>query len=236
MTRTEHREANHLEDDGGIREIIQSARIMPISDNERSSHGQMAPLDVPQQLWGRPGWSQFHGPIKNTTNESTASKRKLEDAAVDAEDEEKQPRKKTVRRTLAFVDCTNSEPRDLDDYKYVEVDDSDEDDEPLIDRYRATSPTTASSLAVQSPLKMRSENPDGPLMPSMGYLNELGVGADALPKQPFGSSSYATPGHDTIDQAYRRLPIAQLLNEDLTAAEGHQLEDQGLLREILRRL
>lgn len=58
MTRSEHQDAKHLEDDGGIRHIIQSARIMPISDEEASARGQVAPLEVTQRLWAREGWKE----------------------------------------------------------------------------------------------------------------------------------------------------------------------------------
>ena len=53
--------AKVLEDDGGIREIIQNARLLPIRDEERVGYGQMAPLEVAQQLWGRPGWHESVG-------------------------------------------------------------------------------------------------------------------------------------------------------------------------------
>lgn len=54
MTRAEHADATKLEDDGGIQEIIQSARLLDVGPDEN----QMAPLDIPQQLWGREGWRE----------------------------------------------------------------------------------------------------------------------------------------------------------------------------------
>jgi hypothetical protein len=57
MTNLEHH-VSHLEDDYGMREIIQGASIIPVMDHERSGPGQMAPLDEPQRLWGRPGWRE----------------------------------------------------------------------------------------------------------------------------------------------------------------------------------
>jgi hypothetical protein len=57
MTSAEHIEAKTLEDDGGIREIIQSARCLSIAREEVETSCAMAPLDYPEQLWGRPGWS-----------------------------------------------------------------------------------------------------------------------------------------------------------------------------------
>lgn len=57
MTNLEHH-VSHLEDDYGMREIIQDARIIPVLEKERAGYGEMAPLDVPQRLWGRPGWQE----------------------------------------------------------------------------------------------------------------------------------------------------------------------------------
>ncbi|KAM0706409.1 hypothetical protein Q7P35_005735 [Cladosporium inversicolor] len=58
MTNLEHH-VSHLEDDYGMREIIQGASIIPVMEHETSGSGQMAPLDVPQRLWGRAGWREF---------------------------------------------------------------------------------------------------------------------------------------------------------------------------------
>lgn len=59
MTKAEHDSAKVLEDDGGIREIIQSARVMSLSAEDRAGGtGQMAPLmHGPEKLWARPGWN-----------------------------------------------------------------------------------------------------------------------------------------------------------------------------------
>jgi hypothetical protein len=54
MTSAEHNNAKVLEDDGGIREIIQNAHVLPITHQEQHGSGRMAPLDEPQQLWGLP--------------------------------------------------------------------------------------------------------------------------------------------------------------------------------------
>ncbi|KAK8248353.1 SNF2 family helicase-like protein [Phyllosticta capitalensis] len=55
MTRSEHLEAKTLEDDVQITDIIQNAKLLPISPEEATGEGQMAPLRVPQQIFGRPG-------------------------------------------------------------------------------------------------------------------------------------------------------------------------------------
>jgi hypothetical protein len=62
MTRAEHLDAKVLEDDGGIREIIQSARMLPLADTETGpGPGQMAPFmqGRSERLWCRPGWKEF---------------------------------------------------------------------------------------------------------------------------------------------------------------------------------
>jgi hypothetical protein len=55
MTAAEHH-VSHLEDDDGMREIIQGARLMSVEDHESSGKGQMAPFEIPQRLWARQGW------------------------------------------------------------------------------------------------------------------------------------------------------------------------------------
>nr|POE56182.1 putative atp-dependent helicase c17a2.12 [Quercus suber] len=55
MTRAEHADASKLEDDGGIREIIQSAQLLPIDLDE----SRIARVETPQRLWGRDGWRDF---------------------------------------------------------------------------------------------------------------------------------------------------------------------------------
>ncbi|EME49804.1 hypothetical protein DOTSEDRAFT_68558 [Dothistroma septosporum NZE10] len=55
MTADEHREAKILDDDSGIKEIIRSARLIPLSPEERSGAAMIAPMAERQQLWGRPG-------------------------------------------------------------------------------------------------------------------------------------------------------------------------------------
>ena len=56
MTRDEHgRAAKSLTDDWGMAQIIQNARCLPISEDEMTGLGQMAKLDIRQQIFGRPG-------------------------------------------------------------------------------------------------------------------------------------------------------------------------------------
>lgn len=56
MTRYEHMQASKfLEDDITITRIIQQARLLPLHKSEREGKEQMAALNVPQQIFGRPG-------------------------------------------------------------------------------------------------------------------------------------------------------------------------------------
>ncbi|KAF2211524.1 hypothetical protein CERZMDRAFT_43371 [Cercospora zeae-maydis SCOH1-5] len=60
MTKAEHLDAKALEDDGGIRAIIQNARLLPLTDDEKEPGlAQMAPLDKAERLWCRPGWMEI---------------------------------------------------------------------------------------------------------------------------------------------------------------------------------
>lgn len=81
MTRDEHREAKMLDDDGGIREIIQNAKLLPISDEEREGNGQVAFLEEAQQLWSRPGWATWKSD-KSTIRTNRLGKRKAEEVTV----------------------------------------------------------------------------------------------------------------------------------------------------------
>lgn len=59
MTQTEHQDAKALEDDGGIRDIIQSATPLPVEEGEAEPGvAQMAPLSQPERLWCRAGWRE----------------------------------------------------------------------------------------------------------------------------------------------------------------------------------
>ncbi|KAI5370373.1 Putative helicase, P-loop containing nucleoside triphosphate hydrolase [Septoria linicola] len=60
MTKAEHLDAKVLEDDGGIRAIIQGARLLALSEEEmQPGLGQMARLEKTEPLWCRPGWQTF---------------------------------------------------------------------------------------------------------------------------------------------------------------------------------
>lgn len=55
MTQTEHKEARVLEDDRKVSNIIQSAKPLHIDPSDATTDLQMAKLNTPEQLFGRPG-------------------------------------------------------------------------------------------------------------------------------------------------------------------------------------
>ena len=59
MSRAQHSETKELEDDAGITEIIQNARILPVSNDEQEL-GKFALLKNRQQLFGRPNRDKYH--------------------------------------------------------------------------------------------------------------------------------------------------------------------------------
>lgn len=103
MTRDEHRVAKALDDDGGIREIIQNAKLLPISDQERKGNGQVAFLQEAQQLWSRPGWATWKNDGNPSVIEDRGCKRKREETSTS--ESENRPNKK-VKSKASFVDVT----------------------------------------------------------------------------------------------------------------------------------
>ncbi|KAK5015686.1 hypothetical protein LTR16_003296 [Cryomyces antarcticus] len=82
MTRYEHFDAKTLEDDEKIQRIIQQARVVPVDLNDATGYGQMAMLQTPQQLFGRPNRgaasfleNPFPNPFSNTSKPSKIDSR-----------------------------------------------------------------------------------------------------------------------------------------------------------------
>ncbi|PVI07255.1 hypothetical protein DM02DRAFT_622601 [Periconia macrospinosa] len=75
MSRQQHLEAKELEDDAGITEIIQNAEVLSIEPGEDEGFAKFAPLQVPQQVFGRSGREKYHrfGVVeeKGKTNKKT---------------------------------------------------------------------------------------------------------------------------------------------------------------------
>lgn len=229
MTRIEHREANHLEDDGGIREIIQGAEIIPISIAEQSSYGQMAPLETPQQLWARPGWSHFSRSNKTTSSDRVGTKRKFEATSLDdSKNDEVQPRKKA-----AFVDSRNSGPVDRHSFEDIPDEGTEDDDQTTPKHIPTELPATSPESPVHSSLLIKS---DDPYMPSMGHPLAPDDQGDGPATYVAAVSSPTIHEEDDSMQEYRRVAISQLLSHESTSREARESEQKGLLEEILRRL
>jgi superfamily II DNA/RNA helicase len=100
MSRVEHKNAKELDDDGAIREIIQSAQPIPISRHEAGGAGSIAFIQRPQQLFARPGWARWKKaarenskPRTETAKSSRSQKRKAESS-----NEEASNRKRSKKR------------------------------------------------------------------------------------------------------------------------------------------
>ncbi|KAH0342609.1 hypothetical protein KCU81_g5564, partial [Aureobasidium melanogenum] len=81
MSRAEHKNAKELDDDGGIREIIQSAQPIPV--HEATGAGRIAFIERPQQLFARPGWAGWKIAARENSSKArtkTSQKRKAENA------------------------------------------------------------------------------------------------------------------------------------------------------------
>jgi hypothetical protein len=85
MSRAEHRNAKELDDDDGIREIIQSAQPIPV--HEADGAGSIAFIQKPQQLFARPGWAAWkkaareNSKVRYETSQSRGGKRRAENAS-----------------------------------------------------------------------------------------------------------------------------------------------------------
>lgn len=66
MSRAEHKSAKELDDDGGVREIIQSAQPIPVSLGE----DRIAFIEKPQQLFARPGWAGWKKAARENSKKS----------------------------------------------------------------------------------------------------------------------------------------------------------------------
>ncbi|KAF2190721.1 hypothetical protein K469DRAFT_558590 [Zopfia rhizophila CBS 207.26] len=59
MSRNEHLHVKTLEDDDKIIDIIQNAKVIPIEPDEGKGFSQLASLETPQQIFGRPGREKY---------------------------------------------------------------------------------------------------------------------------------------------------------------------------------
>ena len=226
MTRAEHADAKTLEDDGGIKQIIQNARLLPLSDNE----SQIAPLEVPQQLWGREGWRDTVAGTPSARPSASRRRRTMSFEDITREDEDARlvndddAKPSATRRGLSFVDCTSNR-----DDQQVEAEDSGEEST-LGQRQRSLSFRTPPPL----PKGMREDS----IMPSVTTGEHLAPVWSPLhtcktPGVPMQLPSVGGP-------AAQRLSIAQLLNDEhdsaVPAALSEGTRNTELLRKIIQRL
>jgi hypothetical protein len=104
MTSVEHH-VSHLEDDDGMREIIQGAGLMSVMEHERSGSGQMASLEVPQRLWARSGWRDFSSAKLPRAHANAAP-----DAAQTVPSRKRKGKEREKRKTKSVQLATPSPP------------------------------------------------------------------------------------------------------------------------------
>ena len=230
MTRSEHRDASHLEDDSDIRNIIQSARMLPISELEQTVQGQLAPLDEPQQLWARPGWSQFSTVAKDTGTETVSKKRKIDDISLEPSaevDDPVRPRKKAAMRTLAFVDCAQAETSDHQTVNEAQISMREDGGS------RAPEPAAITRVANSSPVTPILDDPSIPTEGASATSMEEGC------TQPSMLPMLRPPANIQARRDTRpvqRISIPSLLDHERPDRRGHETEQRELLNEILKRL
>lgn len=175
MTNLEHHDVSHLEDDYGMREIIQGTKLLPVLDVEKSGSGQMAPLEVPQRLWGRPGWREtLDNGAKGSRPGGKGKQRAAPEEVTQANDGPAEPvkkKKKTVRlatpgsRNLSAVAIPSSSEAPSSSllgtsalergFTSAVQDQGDEtEDEPMMHRWRRESHVTQQRPAVDGAPKI----------------------------------------------------------------------------------
>ncbi|KAH0276652.1 hypothetical protein KCU91_g3726, partial [Aureobasidium melanogenum] len=100
MSRAEHKNAKELDDDGGIREIIQNGQPIPV--HEATGADRIAFIQKPQQLFARPGWAGWKKAAREnssktrteTTGSTRRGKRKTEGAYVKGPDKKRAKKQK----------------------------------------------------------------------------------------------------------------------------------------------
>ncbi|KAF2764375.1 hypothetical protein EJ03DRAFT_331894 [Teratosphaeria nubilosa] len=246
MTSTEHRDAKFLEDDGGIKDIIQSARLLPVHESEMTGHGQMAPLEESQQLWGREGWKDsVLSPQQIPKKKKVTIFEDITDADQDArlvEDDEAPLPQGIYERRRAFVDCTSVRKDQV-------VLENDSDDEPVLGIWRKHAHDLGSSGKRHKHISVRAEKRirfDRDLfLPQIRRADRLAPAFSPLhspePQQSRSSVDETLPGSKP---SYCGMTIKHLVNQgDARAAIAPDaLDDEPavstrpLLQEIIRRL
>lgn len=144
MDHLEHSGVSHVEDDGGMRAIIQSAKIIPVSLEEEDGAGQMAPLEEPQRVWGRLGWREA---LENSAKQTSGKRRCKTTPAA-------KPTVKYVReRTLTAVELPRTSVPTMTSLTADTMDyGASSEDEPMMIRWRRQSESHANSARSVAPL------------------------------------------------------------------------------------
>ena len=120
MTRREHLEAKSLEDDQGIRGILQNARILPFTESEasmlRGSIGVecLSPLHQPEQIFGRPGRGNVNGSalenelFGHLVAENKTPRKRSKASAGDTPTKKRKSSVKTPKAKMSAVAATDS--------------------------------------------------------------------------------------------------------------------------------
>jgi len=180
----------------------------------------MAPLEEPQQLWGRPGWREATGNAPGSrSREKKQRKTTLNDVTNPDEDaqvveENDMAERKANRRVLAFVDCTNPGGQVIE---------NDSDDEPIVERWRRASNASFKELTARALKPGRGDA----MLPSM-QTESLGP-----PWSPLLSPADVSRGVDGA--TFNTLSVPQLSDEPSDTVRDAQRHAE-LLQEILRRL
>lgn len=137
MDHLEHSDVSHVEDDGGMRAIIQSAKMIPVLEAEKEGAGQMAPLEEPQQIWGRSGWREA---LESSTKQAS-NKRRRANTPV-----KKGPTKRVKERSLTAVELPRTPVPIVTSLSAEAVGEGDSsEDEPMMVQWRRKSESQAGS-------------------------------------------------------------------------------------------
>lgn len=240
MTRAEHLNASHLEDDGGIKQIIQSAAPLPVQESQEVGRSQMAPLDAPQQVWCREGWREYY--LTSRSGQSRKRKAKAEtEADGGAATESKRRKKNAARRTLAYVDCTGGGEAASSASGQCEVVEEREDDVPLSQRRKpgAEGPDTPQMvLALASQRSKAAESSQAAIKRDRSD-DVSSSAAGVFTPYAMASQVHDAPSSSQTEPGYGRMSISSLLSGGHEGPSGGSMNSYArndLVQDILQRL
>ncbi|KAF1808629.1 hypothetical protein P152DRAFT_443501 [Eremomyces bilateralis CBS 781.70] len=83
MTRKEHDTARRIEEDDGVRGVIQNARCLPVTAEEGIGERQMARVSINEQIFGRRGWRSAKVKLEgDDASERKLSKKQKKDSSA----------------------------------------------------------------------------------------------------------------------------------------------------------